>query len=135
MAPKLVYVAGPFRAPHNYQVHENIERARKVATDLALQGFLPVCVHTMQGLPMHGLPGVTDAFWLKGTLELMRRCDAVVIYAGWWKSEGTVGEVNEAFLLGIPVYMHSDFGFAPIKVLDVSGSTVQFAHISEELKP
>jgi hypothetical protein len=43
-----------------------------------------------------------DAFWLDGTLELLRRCDAAVFIPGWPKSSGSRGEWEEAGRLGLP---------------------------------
>ena len=39
---------------------------------------------------------LTDAFWLAGTLELLRRCDAVMLVEGWERSSGTLGEIAVA---------------------------------------
>jgi hypothetical protein len=45
-----------------------------------------------------------DPFWLDGTLEMMRRCDAVYCFCSeWTDSVGTRGEVEEACRLNIPV--------------------------------
>ena len=48
-------------------------------------------------------------FWLAGTLELMRRCDAVLVLPGYSFSEGTKGEIAEADRLGLPVMFPHDF--------------------------
>jgi hypothetical protein len=41
---------------------------------------------------------------LAGTLELMRRCDAVILVHNWRDSAGSRAEVDEAKRLGIPVF-------------------------------
>jgi hypothetical protein len=45
-----------------------------------------------------------DEVWLEGDLELMRRCDAVLLVPGWKQSSGTVAEVTEARRMGLPVF-------------------------------
>lgn len=97
---KLIYVAGPFRGKSTWEIENNIRRAEEVGAELAKQGFFPVIPHTMlrffQGL-------AEDSFWLEGDLELLRRCDAVVMVPGWERSVGASKERQEALRLGIPV--------------------------------
>jgi hypothetical protein len=45
-----------------------------------------------------------DETWLKGDLELLKRCDAVWALPGWDTSIGATGEVNHAKSLNIPVF-------------------------------
>ena len=50
-------------------------------------------------------PGtLPDEFWLEGTLELLRRCDAVFLIPGWEQSTGSRSELDEATRLGLPVF-------------------------------
>jgi hypothetical protein len=46
----------------------------------------------------------TDEFWLEGTLELMRQCDAVLLTPDWERSSGARGEKEEALRCCIPVF-------------------------------
>lgn len=46
----------------------------------------------------------TDEQFLAGTLELMRRCDAVILVPGWSTSEGTKAEIAEAMRIGLPMF-------------------------------
>ncbi len=43
-------------------------------------------------------------FWIDGTLELLRRCDAVILTDDWERSSGARGEAQEAHRLGMPVF-------------------------------
>lgn len=97
---RLVYVAGPFRAETAWGIKCNIHRAEVVGAEVADAGFMPVIPHANTA-HFHGLG--TDEFWLDGTLEIMRRCDAVVLVPGWEGSSGTRAEIEEANRLGIPV--------------------------------
>lgn len=97
---EVVYVAGPYRATTPWGVEQNVRRAEEVALELARRGYVPLCPHTMYRF-FDGQ--CDDAFWLGGTLELMRRCDLVVMVDGWEASQGSRGEHAEAKRLRIPV--------------------------------
>ena len=43
-------------------------------------------------------------YYLDGTKELMRRCDAVVFIDGWETSHGATIEYDEAMDLDLPIY-------------------------------
>lgn len=98
----LVYVAGSFRAKTPYLVEKNIRAAEYLSVAVAntSEGF-PVCPHTM-GRYLSG--AAPDQVWLDGDLEMMRRCDAVLVCPGYEKSSGTLAEIAEAFQVGIPIY-------------------------------
>ena len=104
----LIYVAGKYRAATREAVAANIEAARQLGIEAARLGWYPVIphcntAHMELATPQHG-----DQFWLQGTLELMRRCDALVLVPGWETSEGTQGEIAEADRLQIPIYRSPD---------------------------
>lgn len=98
---KLVYIAGPYRAGTPWLVEQNIRRAEELGLRVAMLGAMPVIPHSM----CRFFDGErTGQFWVDGTLELMRRCDAVMLVSGWTESVGTRGEVEEAKRIGIPVF-------------------------------
>jgi nucleoside 2-deoxyribosyltransferase len=103
--PLLVYIAGRYRGKSPENVALNIAAARHVGLLAAQAGFMPVIPHANTEGFEHLDPTIHDEFWLKGTLQLMRKCDAVVLVPGWEQSSGTRGEVLEAQRLGIPVYL------------------------------
>jgi hypothetical protein len=49
-----------------------------------------------------------DSVWLEGDLELMRRCDAVILVDGWQKSQGTLAEIDLAHAIGLPIFTSID---------------------------
>ncbi len=97
-----VYVAGPYRAATPWEVELNVRRAEALALEVARLKCAPVCPHTMYRFFDKAL---SDGRWLSVCLELLSRCDAVVLAANWDKSEGSAGEVDEARALGLPVFL------------------------------
>jgi len=100
---KVIYVAGPYRSPYVYQIWENIQVARDFALAIWNQGHVALCPH-LNSMFFEGI--TTPKQFILGTLELMRRCDAVVVLPRYENSEGTVGEIAEAKRLGKPVFFN-----------------------------
>lgn len=107
--PTLVtYIAGKFRGDTPWDVERNIREAEVTAFSvwsLSLQlrgGFVAaLCPHTMN---RHWDKTLSDEIWLAGGLELLRRCDAVVLVDNWQYSTGAIAEVRLALSLDIPVF-------------------------------
>ena len=98
---KLVYIPGPYRAPTPWGVEQNIQRAAEVAAEVWRAGHAALCPDANSA----HMEGVTDdANFLAGTLEMMRRCDAVLLVPGWGTSVGTQAERAEAMRRGMPVF-------------------------------
>lgn len=102
---KLVYVAGSYTADCGYKVHQNIHRAWEMGVRVAELGAMPVIPHTntahMDGVQPY-------QFWADGTMELMRKCDAVLVLEGWEESKGTIGEIGECNKTGKPLFYNID---------------------------
>jgi hypothetical protein len=45
-----------------------------------------------------------DRVWLDGYLELLRRCDAVLVVERWESSSGSRNEIDEAIRQDIPIF-------------------------------
>jgi hypothetical protein len=102
---KLVYVAGPFRAASAWDIEENIRRAERLALEVWRMGAACICPHTntrfFQG-------AADDRVWLDGDLEILRRCDAMILTPDWRRSSGARAEVAEADKIGMPVFYGTD---------------------------
>jgi len=99
---KVVYVAGPYRGKNNWEIENNIRRAEEVALRIWRTGKAAViCPHTETRFFQGAAP---DEIWLDGTLELLRRCDAIFLLPGWLDSVGTRGERHEAIHRGLRVF-------------------------------
>jgi len=101
---KLVYVGGPYRADTEAQVDTNIAKAREMGKRVARMGAYPVTPHSNTA---HFDGTAPDAFWLPATLELARRCDAMVVCDGWETSKGTRGEIDLMHKLARPVFFET----------------------------
>ena len=98
---KLAYIAGPFRAANAWEIEENIRRAERVALDAWRAGFAVICPHTNTRFFQGAAP---DRVWLDGDMEILIRCDLVILVEGWDSSMGALKEVEVARHRGIPVY-------------------------------
>lgn len=98
---KVIYVAGPFRAATPWLIEQNVRRAEIACLDIWRMGMVPICPHTQTRYFQGSAP---DAAFLDGTLEMMRRCDAILVLSDWAQSDGTKGEIKEADRLGLPVF-------------------------------
>ena len=95
---KLCYVATPYRGPNELVVEQNILNAKKAAVAL-MQGtdYFPVSPVLNTGGFHHyekllGYRG--DEYWLKGSLELLNRCDAIYMAPDWYYSGGCIKEIE-----------------------------------------
>ena len=98
---KLIYIAGPYRADSQYETAQNIARARKAAEAVWALGGAALCPH-LNSAWMSGLG--PEGMFLRGYLELLRRCDAILVLADSDDSVGTQNELALAHTLGMPVF-------------------------------
>ena len=98
---KVVYIVGPFWADNAWAREQNIRRAEALALEVAQAGFAVICVHAASRF----YPGVLpESFWLAADLEIIRRCDAVLLVAGWEYSTGSRTEVDDCRERGQPIF-------------------------------
>ena len=102
---KVAFISGPYRSDTPSGIVRNIRSAEAVAVELWRMGYAVICPHMNSAL-MDGL--CPDETWLKGDLEMLRRCDLVVMIPRWRTSEGSKAEAQEAWLRKIPVYIWHD---------------------------
>lgn len=105
---KVAYVAGKYRDSRGpYYIRENIRAAEAVAVELWRMGFAVICPHKNTEFFDGAAP---DEVWLKGDLELIRRCDLVVMVPGWEDSQGSRAEYALAAKLRLPVFQWNHMG-------------------------
>jgi hypothetical protein len=101
----LVYIAGPYTAPTDEGIRENIESAWEVGYSVASLEAMPVVPH-MNTAHMDDLHD--QEWWLAATMELLMRCDAIYMMDNWRESRGATAERARAEQLGIPVFESFD---------------------------
>ncbi len=100
---RVIYIAGRFRGATHRDIQMNVLAAEAAGLDVAKLGAMPMIPHKNTE-NFHGL--LTDEFWIDGTAELLRRCDAIYIFnqADLDQSAGTRGELKLAKQLGRPIF-------------------------------
>ena len=97
----LVYVAGPYTAPDVEGRSKNIAAAWALGCQVAALGAMPVIPH-MNTAHMDVIQ--PWGWWIDATMELMLRCNAVLMMPNWQDSRGARGEHDKAKQIGIPVF-------------------------------
>jgi len=90
---KLIYIAGPYRSGTEYGVKLNIDKAEAVALKYWKAGYAVFCPHKNSAFMGGSCP---DETWLEGGLEILKRCDGIVMMEGWRESKGSGGELDQA---------------------------------------
>lgn len=96
---KIVYLAGPYRGANPAETERNIRTAQRYAMALTEAGIAVYSPH-LNTAHFDGLQ--PDEWFFKHGLEMLRRCDALVVMPGFENSSGTLREVMEAQKLQIP---------------------------------
>lgn len=102
---RVVYVAGPFRAENQWWQFQNIRRAEGLALEVWRMGAACICPH----LNTAHFPGaLPDEVWLNGDIEILMRCDAVLMTPDWQRSKGATEERLVALFNFKPVFYTLD---------------------------
>ncbi len=100
----VVYLAGAIRAPTVWEYEQNIRKAETIALELWNWGLAVISPHKNS---YHWGGAVPIDLLLAGDIEMMLRCDMVVLLPDWIESAGTVAEVKVAGENNMPLYFWS----------------------------
>lgn len=98
----VVYIAGPFRAKSAWEIEQNIRNAETMALAVWRAGGVALCPHTNTRFYQNAAP---DEVWLRGDLELMVRCDVVLLTPNWNSSSGARAEREQAERWKMPIFV------------------------------
>jgi len=100
---KVAYIIGPYRASnpldHRTQVL-NIRKAEEKAIEYWQKGYAVICPHTNSSF-FSG--ACEEEVFMNGYLEILKRCDLVVMLPNWKESSGSRAEHQLAKKLGLRV--------------------------------
>lgn len=97
---KLAYVSGPYRSGSVNGIYHNIHAAREVASQWWGKGYAVICPH-MNTAFLDG--SCDDGIWLAGDIEILSRCDVIIMMPNWPDSEGARKEHDFAKQHGLHV--------------------------------
>jgi hypothetical protein len=98
---RVIYVAGPFRGRDSWEIESNIRRAEALSLEVWKAGGVALCPHANTRFFQGTLP---DDTFVRGTLEMLTRCDAILMVPGWERSAGARGERDWAIEHAMPVF-------------------------------
>lgn len=102
----LLYVAGSYGARNGRTVADHIDIAREAAIAIWKTGNYALCPH-MNTAHMDDDIDNPELFYA-GTMELLRRCDGIVMLQDWQDSPGATTELKHALAVGMPVWYYPD---------------------------
>ena len=97
---KIDFISGPYRPTNGKTTLENIRHAEKYAIKYWRLGYAVICPH-LNTVHFDGL--CNDSVWLKGDIEILKRCDVIVLIPGWKESSGARKERETASKSGLEI--------------------------------
>lgn len=109
---RVVYIAGPYAGPTHdgksyYEISRNILEAREWAKRVIEAGAFPFTPH-LNSYHMELDVGRSADWWREADLEILRRCDAILLIPGWQESKGAKMEYEFALANHIPLLYSID---------------------------
>ena len=96
---KLIYVAGPYTGKDYKEIEANIKAAEEVSIELIKLGWAVITPHknfahyeTYEGMKCYNGKKISYQNWIDMDIELLSRCDAILMMKGWRNSKGSVSE-------------------------------------------
>lgn len=100
---RVVFIAGPYRGKNDWETTNNIKTAERIAVNVWRAGHIAICPHKNSA---YFSGSCTEENFLEGYLELLERCDDVILTPDWPRSRGTKREIMKARELDIPIFPH-----------------------------
>ena len=100
---KVVYISGKYSG----DIDTNIQKAREIAIKLWESGYAVICPHLNSSHMELDCKASYEQF-LAGDVEILRRCDAIIMLPEWEQSKGAWIEWKDARARKIPIYLYPD---------------------------
>ena len=115
----LIYTAGPYSQTAGVgTVEENIQQAREIAVKLWDMGYTVLCPH-LNTAGFETLTTLSNKDFVDRDLEMVERCDAIVMMPGWESSLGAVRELEHARQNDLVVWFWPDIPTEAQKSVEV----------------
>lgn len=101
---EVIYIAGPYSGEDAAAIQRHVDVAQAAGQEILRRGHACLCPHSMTHDWDIGT-GIEYETFLHTDLELLARCDAVLMLPGWSRSRGAMGEYQEARRLGLKIYL------------------------------
>ncbi len=104
---KIIYVAGPYKGYNHHDILQNILNASRLSIECWKKGWAVICPHkNTAGFDACQTIDITDDTWIQGDIEILKRCDAIIMTHDWKDSIGATKEHNIAKERNMEVYYH-----------------------------
>ena len=87
---RIIYISGRYRARTIFGIAWNIWKARRAARRL-WKDWVVICPHMNTAFFTGG-----EGMYIRGDIEIVKRCDAIFLLKGWTTSEGSGLEYRQA---------------------------------------
>ena len=107
---KLIYIAGKYSGETYSEINNNIRRAEDASIKLWARKWAVITPHlnTAHFEKYEKVGGVDYNTWINGTMEILKRCDAIFMLNDWAQSEGSISEHQFAINNGYDIYYEDD---------------------------
>lgn len=100
----LCYICSPYRGATKEEVEKHIKYAKELTRTAWLHGFSVVAPHLYITNCLDDSNSEERKRGLEASLEILKKCDVVLVGQKFGISEGMAVEIKEAEKLGIPVF-------------------------------
>ncbi len=103
---KVIFVCGPYRANSHHEFILNVRKVEAVGCQIWREGAVAICPH-LNSFMFSGL--CDEDVFLRGYCEVVKRCDALILFPEWIKSVGACSEKAMAEAYEKPIFELSDW--------------------------
>ncbi len=100
----LIYIAGPYSPDNGMTIKDNISKAESYARKCWENNIPAICPQKNTAY----MDDIMPEYFYMGDLDILERCDAVLMVDGWEKSFGARMERIHALRNNIPVFESFD---------------------------